>query len=160
MKIKAFSIIETIISLIITAIIISIVFVLFSILSDRLLDIKSQNQYSNDLNRLSYAIHNDMYSNEKITNTDSTFTFIHYNQKDTVNYFIRDSVLLRVKNTFTDSMFIKIKSFKIDSIENKKNRFIKMKISINRNDTDFDLNFYKKINYSSTINNLSEKDGY
>lgn len=51
-SISAFSLIEAIVSMAITAIIMGFFFVIFSIVTERMLDYKNQNELVNDLNRL------------------------------------------------------------------------------------------------------------
>lgn len=147
LNIAAFSIMETIISMVITALIISIVFVLFSLLSERLFDIKNQNQSTNDLNRLSFAINKDIFENEKMIYSDSSWTFIHFNLKDTIKYQFKDSVVIRSKKEFIDTLQIKVAQMNRDSVWNKskKTGFTKIKLSLEIDKRNVELNFYKKI---------------
>ena len=50
-SVAAFSIIETVVSLVITAIVMGLIFLIFSILSERMIDFKQQNEDIADLNR-------------------------------------------------------------------------------------------------------------
>ncbi|MFH6996248.1 hypothetical protein ACHRWY_27615, partial [Flavobacterium sp. FlaQc-48] len=55
-SLPAFSIIEAVVGMVITAIIMGVLFVIFSIITGRMLDFKNQNQLVNDLNRLTYSL--------------------------------------------------------------------------------------------------------
>lgn len=153
LNIAAFSIMETIISMVITALIISIVFVLFSILTEKLFDIKKQNQLTNDLNRLSFAINKDIFENEKMLYSDSLWTFIHFNLQDTVKYQFKDSVVIRSKTEFIDTLGIKVVQINRDSVWNKseKTGFTKIKLSLEVDKRNKELYFYKRV-YSNERN--------
>lgn len=147
LNIAAFSIMETIISMVITALIISIVFVLFSILTERLFDIKNQNQATNDLNRLSFAINKDIFENEKMFYSDTTWTFVSFNLEDTTKYQFKDSIVIRSKNEFIDTLGIKVIQMNRDSLWNKSKNigYTKIKLSLEIENRMTDLNFYKKV---------------
>jgi hypothetical protein len=153
LNIAAFSIMETIISMVITALIISIVFVLFSILTERLFDIKKQNQLVNDLNRLSFAINKDIFENEKMMYLDSSWTFVSFNLEDTIKYQFRDSIVIRRKNEFIDTLGIKVIEINRDSVWNKSKKigFTKIKLSIEIDKRNTTLHFYKRV-YSNERN--------
>lgn len=152
-NIEAFSIMETIISMVITALIISIVFVLFSILTEKLFDIKKQNQSTNDLNRLSFAINKDIFENEKMIYSDSLLTFISFNVEDTVKYQFKDSVIIRRKNEFIDTLGIKVVQMNKDSLwsPSKKNGYTRIKLSLEIDKRISNLSFYKRV-YSNERN--------
>lgn len=147
LNIGAFSIMETIISMVITALIISIVFVLFSILTERLFDIKKQNQATNDLNRLSFAINKDIFENEKMFYSDTTWTFVSFNLKDTTKYQFKDSIVVRSKKEFVDTLGIRVIQMNKDSVWNKskKTGYSKIKLSLEIENRETDLNFYKRV---------------
>lgn len=147
LNIAAFSIMETIISMVITALIISIVFVLFSILTERLFDIKNQNQATNDLNRLSFAINKDIFENEKMFYSDTTWTFVSFNLEDTTKYQFKDSIVVRSKNEFIDTLGIKVIQMNRDSLWNKSKKigYTKIKLSLEIENRMTDLNFYKRV---------------
>jgi hypothetical protein len=153
LNIAAFSIMETIISMVITALIISIVFVLFSILTEKLFDIKKQNQLTNDLNRLSFAINKDIFENEKMIYSDSSWIFVSFNLKDTVEYQFKDSSVVRSKNEFMDTLGIKVIQMNRDSVWNKSKKigFTKIKLSLEIDKRNTELDFYKRV-YSNERN--------
>lgn len=153
LNIAAFSIMETIISMVITALIISIVFVLFSILTEKLFDIKKQNQSTNDLNRLSFAINKDIFENEKMSYSDSSWTFVSFNLQDTVKYQFKDSVVIRSKKEFIDTLRINVIQMNRDSVwsKSKKTGFTKIKLSLEIDKRNTELYFYKRV-YSNERN--------
>ena len=75
---SAFSIVEAIVGMAITAIIMSIIFVVFSIVTERMMDYKNQNESICDLNRLTYSVNKDIFENEKMTVIDNEITFKGY----------------------------------------------------------------------------------
>lgn len=153
-EIKAFSIVETVITLIIATIIVSIVFILFSITEERLIDLKKSNSFSNDLNRLSFAINKDIFENDTLLNGPDYLTFIHYNKLDSINYIFSDSAVVRKKKDFTDTLFIKVKKISFEHLKskNEKYHFLKMKFEIKDSSKSYELKFYKRFFLNSIVN--------
>ncbi|WP_395057215.1 type II secretion system protein J [Flavobacterium sp.] len=144
--VKAFSIIEAIIGMAITAIIMGIVFVIFSIVSERMLDYKNQNALVNDLNRLTYCINKDIFDNEKMTVIDNEVIFNGYSG-EVVKYNFQDDYTLRNREEFIDTFKVKLKDMIIDSVksETQKKVFLKLKLNVEVNEREMDLNFYKRV---------------
>ena len=145
-SIPAFSLIEAIVSMAITAIIMGIVFVIFSIVTERMLDYKNQNELINDLNRLTYSVNKDIFENEKMNIIENGVIFNGY-AGETVKYNFHEEYILRSKETFIDTFKIKLKQIVIDSVQNKSQRIVfqKLKLNVEVNEREMDLKFYKKV---------------
>lgn len=144
--VSAFSMIEAIVGMAVTAIIIGIVFVVFSILTEQMMDFRNQNAIVNDLNRLTYTINKDIFENEKMNLIENEIVFESYSG-ELVKYSINEDYLLRVKETFIDTFKIEIKQIKIDSVksENQKLIFRKLSLDMTVDKKTMDLNFYKRV---------------
>ncbi|TEB41140.1 hypothetical protein D0809_27035, partial [Flavobacterium circumlabens] len=77
-SVPAFSIIETLVGMAFTAIIMCILFAIFSIVTERMIDFRNQNQLVNDLNRLTYSLNKDIFEKEKMNRTDNELSFKGY----------------------------------------------------------------------------------
>lgn len=153
----AFSIIEAIVGMAITAIIMGIVFVIFSIVTERMLDYKDQNQLVNDLNRLTYSINKDIFDNEKMTEKDNEVVFNGYSG-ETVKYYFLEEYILRSRETFVDTFNIKLRQMAIDSVKSntQKQVFLKLKLKVEVNENETDLNFYKRVYANELLQKIKE----
>ncbi|MES2812053.1 MAG: hypothetical protein V4670_06245 [Bacteroidota bacterium] len=145
-SIKAFSIVEAIVSMAIMAIILGIVFFIFSIITERMLDYKNQNQLVNDLNRLTYSLNKDIFDNEKMQVLDDEIIFNGYSG-ELVKYNFTDDYILRNKETFIDTFKIKLNQTRIDSIKSssQKKVFLKLNLNVVANEREMNLHFYKQV---------------
>jgi type II secretory pathway component PulJ len=155
--IAAFSIVEAIVGMAVTAIIIGIVFVIFSIITERMLDYKNQNELINDLNRLSYSLNKDIFDNEKMSSYDNEIIFKGYSG-ESVNYNFSKEFTTRTKESFSDTFKIKLKKMLLDSVKSQtqKKIFLKLKLHIDINNIESELNFYKQV----YPNELIQKRGH
>jgi hypothetical protein len=155
--VAAFSIIEAIIGMAITAIIMGIVFVIFSIVSERMLDYKNQNALVNDLNRLTYSINKDIFDNEKMTAIDNEVIFNGYSG-EVVKYNFLDDYILRSREEFIDTFKVKLKHMIIDSVKSntQKKVFLKLKLNVEVNENDLDLNFYKRVYANELLQKIKQ----
>lgn len=142
----AFSIIEAIVGMAVTAIIMGILFVIFSIVSGRMIDFKNQNQLVNDLNRLTYSLNKDIFEKEKMTASENEIYFNGY-AGERVSYQFFDDVILRNSETFVDTFQIKLKTMILDTVKSKSEQFVfqKIKLNIESNEKELDLHFYKRV---------------
>ena len=144
--VAAFSVVEAIIGMAITAIIMGIVFVIFSIVSERMLDYKNQNTLVNDLNRLTYSINKDIFDNEKMTVIDNKILFNGYSG-EIVKYNFLEDYTLRSREEYIDTFKIKLINMIIDSVKSntQKKVFLKLKLNVEVNESNLDLSFYKRV---------------
>ncbi|AXB56857.1 PulJ/GspJ family protein [Flavobacterium fluviale] len=145
-SVAAFSIIEAIVGMAVTAIIMGILFVIFSIVSGRMLDFKNQNQLVNDLNRLTYSLNKDIFEKEKMKASENEIYFNGY-AGERVTYQFFDDYILRNSETFVDTFQIKLKTMVLDTVKSKSEQFVfqKIKLNIASNEKELDLRFYKRV---------------
>jgi len=157
--IPAFTIVEAVVSMAVTAIIISVIFVIFSVTSQRLLDLKSQSQYINDLNRMTYSINKGIFDSERMDVTESGLLFTGYNG-DITEYKLSEKYFVRKQNDFTDTFNLIVKNIKIDTLESaaKKVKFQRVKWNIKINDKETQLSFYKKIYTNDLIKSMYKNE--
>lgn len=155
--VAAFSIIETVVGMAITAIIMGIMFVVFSIVTGRMLDFKNQNQLVNDLNRLTYCVNKDIFEKEKMTVSENEIHFNGYNG-EIVSYRFLDNYILRNSETFIDTFNIKLNKVVLDTVQSKLEEFVfqKIKLNIESNNKELDLRFYKRV-YANELLEKIEK---
>ena len=156
-SIPAFSLIEAIVSMVITAIIMGIVFVIFSIVTERMLDYKNQNELVNDLNRLTYSVNKDIFENKKMEVIENEVVFNGY-AGETVKYNFQEEYILRSKETFIDTFKIKLNQIVIDSVKNKSQRIVfqKLKLNVEVNEREMDLKFYKRMYANELLQAIKE----
>ncbi|MDW8850092.1 hypothetical protein SD960_08325 [Flavobacterium sp. MMLR14_040] len=157
MSIPAFSIIEAVLGMAITATIMGVLFVIFSIITGRMLDFKNQNQLVNDLNRLTYSINKDIFEKEKITVSENDIYFNGYTGEK-VSYQFSDDYILRNSETFVDTFRIKLKRIVMDTVKSKTEQFVfqKIKLNIESNEKELDLRFYKRIYPNELLQTLKK----
>lgn len=152
--VKAFSVVEAAFSMVITAIVIGLVFIVFAILSERMLDFKNQNQFVADMNRLSYALNKDIFDSDKMSSNDESISFTCYSG-DAVKYLRYDDYTIRAKEGFLDTFKIPMTRFIIDTIRNKNNRIVfqRLNLKLNVNKQPMSLKFFKKVNSNQLMEN-------
>jgi len=152
--IPAFSIIEAIVGMAVTAIIMGVLFVIFSIVSGRMIDFKNQNLLVNDLNRLTYILNKDIFEKEKMTTLENEIYFSGY-AGEKVSYQFLEQYILRNSETFVDTFHIKLKSMVMDTVKSKSEQFVyqKMKLKIESNEKELDLRFYKRLYPNQLLKN-------
>ncbi|KIA94977.1 MULTISPECIES: hypothetical protein [unclassified Flavobacterium] len=150
-SVPAFSIIETIVGMAIAAIIIGALFVIFSIITGRMLDFKNQNEIINDLNRLTYSLNKDIFEKEKMIIIEREIYFKGYTGEK-VSYRFSDDYILRNSKTFIDTFQIKLNSIIMDTVQSNSGEFVfqKLRLKIKSNEKPLDLRFYKRV-YSNEL---------
>ena len=96
---------------------------------------------------MSFAINKDIFENEKMIYSDTTWTFVSFNLEDTTKYQFKDSIVVRSKNEFIDTLGIRVIQMNKDSVWNKskKTGYSKIKLSLEIENRMIDLNFYKRV---------------
>jgi len=145
-RLPAFSMMEAIVGMAVTAIIMGIIFIIFSIVSERLLEYKNQNQVVADLNRLTFSINKDIFENQQMDASETAVEFLGYSGQRVKYDFIEDYILRR-SETFTDTFRIGLQSVRIDSVKSTAKRMVfrkvALKVSVRGKETN--LNFYKQV---------------
>ncbi|APT22142.1 hypothetical protein B0A78_08420 [Flavobacterium columnare NBRC 100251 = ATCC 23463] len=142
----AFSILEALISMAIAAIIMGLTFMVFSIITERMLDYKKRNQATHDVNRLTYSINKDIFDSDKMDIRDNKIQFSDYTGTS-VNYYLEEENIIRSQTAFIDTFKIAVQYFQVDSLHNTSGKihFQKMKMKISSDGILMDLIFYKPI---------------
>lgn len=145
-SLQAFSLVEAIVGMAVAAIIMGMTFFIFSIITERMLDFKAQNQVVNDFNRLTYSVNKDIFDSEKMTLNASQVTFKGYSGEE-VNYYFHEDFSLRIKESFIDTFTVRLNSIRLDSVKSKRmgKVFLKLKMNVIANDSTLNLNFYKRV---------------
>ena len=144
--VAAFSVMETLVAMAVTAIVLGITFAVFTIVSERMLDYKRQNQFVGDLNRLTYSMNKDIFESEKMSGDAQGIDFRDY-AGNQVHYRFASDYILRESRMFIDTFELKNSRLTIDSIHNSSRRAVFLRLSllteINQNKTRF--RFYKRV---------------
>jgi hypothetical protein len=155
--VSSFSIVEAIVGMAITAIIMSIIFVVFSIVTERMMDYKNQNELICDLNRLTYSINKDIFENEKMNIVDNEITFKSYSG-ESIKYSFQEEYALRNNEIFIDTFKIKLNQITIDTLKSKSEQvvFQKLKFNIEVNENKMDLKFFKRIYANELLKKIKD----
>lgn len=158
-NVGAFSIMEAIVGMAITAIIMGIIFVIFSIMSEQMLDFKNQNEFTADMNRLTYSINKDIFENEKMSVLEEGIVFNGYSG-NTVSYLVQEEYFLRMNEIFTDTFHININGITLDSVKSNSGKIIfrKLKLNLKVNEEDIDLKFYKQVYANELLEEKSKNE--
>lgn len=159
--IAAFSILEAVVSMVVSAIVIGLIFVIFTILSERMLDFKAQNQYVADLNRMTYSFNKDIFESEKMLYSENQITFSSY-AGETVKYQLYPEYFLRSKNEFIDTFAIPIRQFKMDTIQNGSRKTVlqRLTLHVDVNKEPMRLTFFKKVHSNELLKKEFKKDEF
>ena len=157
--IAAFSIIETVVSLVITAIVMGLIFLIFSILSERMMDFKLQNEAIADLNRLTYLINKDIFESEEMNSNREELHF-YSSKTGNIDYHIYEEYVLRNQNDFTDTFKLIVKHFKSDTLshQNQKVVFKRIQFETEINGKLNDLSFFRRIHSDELIKHYASHE--
>ncbi|RKR09077.1 hypothetical protein C8C83_0677 [Flavobacterium sp. 90] len=158
-SVPAFSIIEAVVGMAITAIIMGVLFVIFSIVTGRMLDFKTQNELINDLNRLTYSLNKDIFEKEKMMVDENEIYFNGYTG-DRILYQFSNDYILRKKENFIDTFRIKVNKIIVDTIKSKseKNVYQKVKLNVESNEKEIVLKFYKRVYPNELLQNIKKNE--
>lgn len=135
-----------------------VLFVIFSIITGRMLDFKNQNQLVNDLNRLTYSLNKDIFEKEKMTVLENEIYFNGYTG-ERVSYLFSDDYILRNSETFIDTFRIKLRQIVVDTLRSKSEQFVfqKVKLNIESNEKELDLKFYKRVYANELLEKMKKQ---
>jgi hypothetical protein len=155
----AFSIMESVVGMVLTAMVMGIIFMVFSIMSERMIDFKEQNTAISDLNRLTYAINKDIFDLEIMSVTDRELTFTGYSGEKVV-YSAATDYILRTSETFTDTLRLSLDKIAVDSVksQSQKNVFQKLTLGYVLNGGNMELKFYKRVYPDQLLLKLSANE--
>ncbi|RYG54876.1 MAG: hypothetical protein EOO01_00230 [Chitinophagaceae bacterium] len=149
---------DAVIGMVLTAIVMGIVFVIFSILSERLEDFKSQDQAINDINRLAYSLNKDIFESEAMEASGNIISFKGYSG-DVVLYHVEPGYILRESPAFADTLRLSVNKVAADTVRSQsgKNVFQRLAIGYVLNTEQMELRFYKKVYPSQLLQAKSIK---
>ncbi|PHK30032.1 hypothetical protein VF13_39820 [Nostoc linckia z16] len=143
----------------VTAIILSVVYVIISVTTQRLHDFEMQNEFTGDMNRLSYSINKVISESETMLLKEGRLVFNSYDGK--VSEFKgADKYMIRAEGNFTDTFRLPFPQMHIDTLMGKRPDMqyqrLNLKIAM-QGQQEFTYAFYKKIYVCSL---LKEKEYY
>ena len=156
--IRAFSLIEAIVGMAVAAIVMGLTFVIFSMITERMLDFKNQNQLVNDMNRLTFSINKDIFESDKLFFKEEQMEFRGY-AGERVLYNFEENHILRYTEVFVDTFKIPLKQIWVDSVKSKSERLVfqKIKLQVSMNEKPLDLVFYKRVHANELLEKMNEK---
>lgn len=158
MKIKAFSILESVFGLVIIALILKIIATIFTFFIHQLEMIKNQNNWNFENEKLHYFINKSNHENESLIYNDSSWIWIDNYKRDTTRIVFRDSCVVLKKMRNNDSLSLNIPVKYCDTIiNNNRKGYVRMNIISTNEDDTIKMRFYKSILPYEDINKLSFK---
>lgn len=156
MKIKAFSILETVFGLVIIALIVRIIATIFSFFIQQLEIIKEQNSWNFENEKLHFIVNKANHENNIFKYNDNCWTWVNSYKNDSTKLMFSDSIVVFKKNQISDSLKINIHTKFCDSLLNKNRKgYIRLNlVSIDKLDT-IKMKWYMTIFPNQDINKLS-----
>lgn len=156
--IKAFTILEVVISLAIMSIIIAMVYVIFTLLSKQLYQYSDQTEQVNNYNQLHTVLTRDMHNANSIRFIDNTLLLLVNN--DSLKYTYSNQRLMRTYLESNDTFLIPIKTFKMTEeatvLQNKKKV---LEVTYSVFNQDILAVYFKDLGVSNQINKLFFENG-
>jgi len=107
--IKAFTILEVVISLALMSIIIAMVYSLYAMLSKQLYEYSDETELGNNYNQLHSLLARDVHNSNKLVAINEGVYLLSSN--DTIQYYTHNDNLIRVKNQKVDTFLVKVPKF-------------------------------------------------
>lgn len=157
--IKGFTVVEAVVSMVLTAIILAIVFVIITVTSQRLDDFKKQNEFINDVNRISYSINKTIFESEKMSLNDNEISLTGFNGHVT-KYLLSEKCIIMFQDEFRDTFKIDAEKFTIDTIASKLKKVAYQRLSWNvkLGETEKRMAFYKKLYSDELLNSVLKNE--
>ncbi|WP_452223476.1 PulJ/GspJ family protein [Lacinutrix chionoecetis] len=150
-RIKAFTILEVVISLAIMSIIIAMVYVIFTLLSKQLYQYSNQTEQINNYNQLNSLLIRDLHNASNISYTANELLLTI--QSDSIKYAHANNKLIRTHVNSIDTFSIEIKTFNI--VENNLlfiNKRRPLQVTYHMFDQDIVGYYYKDFGVSNRVN--------
>jgi hypothetical protein len=156
---KAFSIAEGVVTLVVSAILVGITFVIFTMIFERMNDFKNQNQFVNDLNRLTYSVNKDIFECSTIVLQESELVFYKYSGEK-ISYLQQEDYLVRQKENFIDTFIVAASRLHLDTLYSADKKVVYQRLAIDIKDADrvYDLKFFRKIDARMLLNTLKDHE--
>ncbi len=152
-SLKAFTILEVLLTLMLMGIIITISYTLFNVLGKQLSLFEKENVSELDYNLFNYAIQNDMDKAEDF-DIHSDALSLHYYDNTTIHYTISNNTILRNRATSTDTFKVHVVDFKFSPHDSNKpwNKTFELSLVV-LNDT-IHANYFLERSLIKNINSL------
>ncbi len=150
-KIKAFTILEIVISLAIMSIIIAMVYTIYTLMSAQLFEYSDQTEQVNAYNQINVTFKRDLHNAIKIKEINNQVYLL--SGKDTVQYEIFENKLVRSTQTMVDTFRVKVSKFKkMNEDELLGNKIQRFETSYELFDQTIDALYFKNFGVTNHIN--------
>ena len=109
--IKAFTILEVVISIAIMSIIIAMVYTIYTLMSKQLFEYSDQTEVVNSYNQINVAFNRDLHNASKLVNVNKKIYLL--SNRDTLQYELLENKLVRSSNKSVDTFQVKVSKFKL-----------------------------------------------
>lgn len=110
-NIKAFTILEVVISMAIMSIIIAMVYVIYSLMSKQLYDYSEQTETLNNYSQLHSLLKRDIHNSNQLINTNEALYLL--SNRDSIEYKNYNRNLIRSTSKTIDTLFVQVDVFKV-----------------------------------------------
>lgn len=144
--VKAFTIMEVLVSMVVTAIVIGMVFFIFSIMAQRMADFRDRNEPVSEMNRFTYAVNKAIFENDRMQLNGNELLFEDYSGSQTKMTFHK-TYFVRQKQDFTDTFRVSLDRIGLDRVYGKsgKTAFDRLVVRTVTDSNHIDLQFYKRV---------------
>jgi type II secretory pathway pseudopilin PulG len=152
-RIKAFTIIEALISLILMSIIIVFTYTVFNLVEKQMLLFKNENESVIEYQSFNSTFKYDTFRAVNFKMLDNNVSFMFYNG-DTIVYHLRKKNITRAIKTQIDTFKIPVLDFNVETKGVKNLEYHKINIETKVLAKPFKANYYLKIDKAKTINTV------
>ena len=149
-QLKAFTILEVLISLILTSIIISLTYSLFILISKQLVLFETENSAILEYNLFNTTIKYDIENATDFKIENDELHLKNYTETDII-YSVQNQKILRTSQIVSDTFHIHVKSYRFDATDNSFMDIFKLDLNL-LNET-INANYYLRKDLSKKINN-------
>gem|GEM_PF-1842765 len=156
--IKAFTILEVVISLALMSIIIAMVYSLYAMLSKQLYVYSDETELVNNYNQLHSLLVRDVHNSNKLVAIDEEVYL--FSSSDTIKYYAYDDSLIREKGQMIDTFLVKVPQFNAVK-ENMLlgNRIKRIEVTYDLFGEQIEAVYFKDYGVSAIINNTFFDNG-
>jgi len=156
--IKAFTILEVVISLALMSIIIAMVYSLYAMLSKQLYVYSDETELVNNYNQLHSLLVRDVHNSNKLIAIEEGVYLLSSN--DTIQYYTHDDSLIRVKDKMIDTFLVKVPRF--NAVKENillGNRIKRIEVTYDLFGVQMEAVYFKDYGVSAIINNTFFANG-
>ena len=144
--VPAFTLVEVLVSMAVTAIVLAIIFVIFSIMTQRMVDYKNQNEPVAEMNRLTYAVSKALFECRNMELSEDILMLTMYSGSQ-CRFEFGENYILRREGQFIDTFHLPTNRIIADSVfsVNRRVMFIRLQMEPTVNANEVRLKFYKRV---------------